>query len=114
MWIKQELQNYDHVRRGHAGISLNNVPIEMARELNLPAGTGALVIAVIAERPAAKAGVKRGDVIIDFAGGRVQSNSGFRELVQQSPIGEPLALTVLRDGKRIELTMELIESPTEQ
>ena len=114
MWIKQELQNYDHVRRGHAGISLDNVPIEMARELNLPAGTGALVISLIAERPAAKAGVKRGDVIIDFAGGRVQSNSGFRELVQQSPIGEPLALTVLRDGKRIELTMELIESPTEQ
>ncbi len=112
MWIKDELQKYDQVRRGYAGVRLQNVPVELARELDLPTGAGALVIAVTSDRPAAKAGLRRGDVIIDFAGGRVQTNSGFSELVQLSPIGEPLPLTVLRDGKRVELTMELEESLT--
>lgn len=113
MWIKDELQKYDQVRRGYAGVRLDNVPIEIARELDLPTGAGALVVTVVPDRPAAKAGLRRGDVIIDFAGGRVQANSGFRELVQQSPIGVSLPLTVLRDGKRIELMMELEESLTQ-
>ena len=111
IWIKDELQKYDHVRRGFAGVSIRNVPYELAKQLDLPAGAGALVNAVTPDRPGSQAGLQRGDVIIDFAGGRVQSNSGFAELVQQSPIDEPLPMTVIRQGQRMELTMELTEKP---
>lgn len=111
MWIKNELIEYSQVRRGFAGVSIGSVPYELAKRLDLPAGAGALVNRVTPARPADKAGLERGDVIIDFAGGRVQSNSGFAELVQQSPIGEPLSMTIIRDEKRMELTMELVEKP---
>ena len=111
MWIKDELLKYEQVRRGYAGVAIKSVPYELAKELDLPAGAGALVSSVTPDRPAAVAGVERGDVIIEFAGGRVQSNSGFAELVQQSPIGQPLPLKIIRDGKRMELTMELVEKP---
>jgi len=111
MWIKNELIKYNHVRRGFAGVRIDSVPYDMAKRLDLPAGAGALVNSVTPDRPGDRAGLKRGDVILDFAGGRVQSNSGFAELVQQSPIGEPLAMTIIRDGQRMQLTMELVEKP---
>jgi serine protease Do len=111
MWIKNELLQYKHVRRGFAGVSIASVPHDLATSLDLPSGAGALVNSVTPDRPGDLAGLKRGDVILEFSGGRVQSNSGFAELVQQSPIGEPLPMTIIRDGKRMQLTMELVEHP---
>ena len=111
MWIKNELQEYGQVRRGLAGVRVESVPYDLAKRLDLPAGAGALVNSVVPDRPGDRAGLKRGDVIIDFAGGRVQSNSGFAELVQQSPIGEPLPMTIIREGERLQLTVELVEKP---
>ncbi len=111
IWIKDELLQYGKVRRGLAGIAVGSVPYETAKELDLPSNAGALVNRVVPDRPGAKAGVQVGDVIIDFAGGRVQSHSGFRELVQQSPIGEELSMTVIRKGERLEIKVVLDESP---
>ena len=111
IWIKNELLEYDTVRRGYAGLRASSVPYELARKLDLPENLGAMVNSVVFDRPAAKAGLLPGDVIIDLAGGRVQSNASFAELVQQSPIGQPLPITVIRDGKRVELQLELVADP---
>jgi len=111
MWIKKELLEYDKVRRGYIGVRAAGVPYELAKQLDLPDNAGALVNSVVPDRPGAKAGLQPGDVIIDFAGGRVQTNAGFAELVQQSPIGQPLQMTVIRNGQRVELELELEEVP---
>ena len=111
IWIESELLKYGKVRRGYVGVRASSVPYELAKQLDLPDNSGALVNSLTPDRPGAKAGLRPGDVIIDFAGGRVQSNSGFAELVQQSPIGQPLPMTVIRDGQRIELQLELVEKP---
>jgi serine protease Do len=111
IWIKNELLSYGKVRRGYAGVRASEVPYDTARALDLPRNAGALVNSVVPDRPGGKAGVLPGDVIIEFAGGRVESKAGFAELVQQSPIGEPLRMTIIRDGQRLELTLELEEFP---
>lgn len=111
IWIKQELLEFDTVRRGYAGLRASSVPFELARKLDLPENSGAMVNSVVFDRPAAKAGLLPGDVIVDLAGARVQSNASFAELVQQSPIGQPLPITVIRDGQRVELQLELVADP---
>ena len=109
IWIKNELLKHDKVRRAYAGVNASSLPYDLARSLDLPDNSGALVNRVVPQYPAAKAGLRQGDVILDFAGGRVHSNAGFAELVQQSPIGIPLPMTVIRDGQRVELQLELVE-----
>lgn len=109
MWVKNELLKHDQVRRAYVGVSASSVPYDLAQQLDLPDNTGALVNRVVPDYPAAKAGLRAGDVIIDFAGGRVHSNAGFAELVLQSPIGIPLPMTIIRDGQRVELQLELVE-----
>lgn len=111
IWIKNELLKFDKVRRGYAGLRASAVPYELARKLDLPENAGAMVNSVVFDRPAARAGLLPGDVIVELAGARVQSNASFAELVQQSPIGQPLPITVIRDGARVELQLELVADP---
>ena len=107
-WIINELLNFDRVRRGRIGIGAAPLPYTVVRELGLPSSAGALVSKVL-PGPGQKAGVESGDVIVEFAGQAIESATQFAELVQQSPIGQPLDLVVIRDGKQRRLTVELEE-----
>ena len=70
-----------------------------------------MINSVTPNYPAALAGLKSGDVIVEFAGQPIESKDDFQEVVQQSQIGQPLPLLVLRDGDRVELVIELVERP---
>jgi serine protease Do len=109
IWIKKELLEFGSVRRGYVGLGTSNVPYEVAKQLNLPRNAGAMVSRVVPNYPGDKAGVLIGDVVVEFGGGRVESAGGFAEIVQQSPIGEPLKMIILREGERRELDVQLEE-----
>ncbi len=111
VWIKQELLEFGKVRRGFAGVRTSNVPYDVAKELGLPRLAGVLIHAVTPNYPAANAGLKSGDIIVEFVGQPIETKDEFQEIVQQSQINEPLPLIVLRDGQRIELTIQLVERP---
>lgn len=111
MWIKNELQSYGRVRRAMAGIRVSTLSKESARDLEIPESSGVLVNSVVPGRPGAVAGVQAGDVILQFAGQFVASDVEFAELVLQSPIDEPLNVTIFRNGSRQELTIRLEEKP---
>lgn len=108
-WIRRELLKYDRVRRGYVGVRTAPVPYEMVKELGLPGGGGAQVGDVVPDYPADKAGLESGDVIIEFNGFAVDSAAKFAGLVQQAEIGKPFKLLVVRDGKQLELSIELVE-----
>jgi serine protease Do len=110
-WIKEELLKFGKVRRGYAGVRTSDVPYDVAKQLDMPPNAGAMVLSVVPEYAADKAGLESGDVIIDLAGQRVDSAGSFAEAVQQSPIGQPLELTIIRHGERQMLTIELVERP---
>lgn len=108
-WIKKELLENGKVRRGYVGVRASDVPYSVAEQLQLPRTAAALVNAVTPFRPGQRAGLKSGDVILEFAGQVVMSAADFSDIVQQSPIGEPLKLVVFREGEELELTVTLEE-----
>ena len=84
---------------GWLGISVAEVTPEKVKELKLPAERGVLISNVEADSPAAKAGLKSGDVITELAGLRIEGAAQFRRLVHETPPGRTVAFTIWRDGR---------------
>lgn len=86
------------------GVRLRDLDEAMAKDLKLPGPSGAVVESVRPGSAAEKAGIKAGDVITAFDGERVRSVLQLRRLVSDTPAGRRVAVTVVRDGAKIELT----------
>jgi hypothetical protein len=89
------------------GVTLKDVTADKARDLKLPGEYGALVESVEADSPAAKAGLQKGDVIVEFAGERVRSEAQLRRLIRETPAGRTVSLQVIRDGQARALNAKL-------
>jgi len=94
---------YGKMTRGGIGVSLSlsNDPQMPALLKSAGASEGAFVQSVVAGGPADKGGVKEGDVIVAIAGKPVHDGDQLIGVVTMTPIGSPLDLTVLRDGKKV-------------
>jgi len=92
---------------GWLGISIEEVSAEKAKELNLPADRGVLLTDVEQNSPAAMAGLKSGDVIVEYDGERVEGTLAFRRMVRETPPGRSIAITYWRDGHAGNLTVEV-------
>ena len=89
------------------GVTLKDVSADKVRDLKLPGEYGALVANVDADSPAAKAGLQKGDVIVEFAGERVRSEAQLRRLIHETPAGRTVSLQVIRDGQARALNAKL-------
>ncbi len=92
---------------GWLGVSIDEVSSQKAQELKLPGVYGVLVTEIAADSPAAKAGLKDGDVITDYDSQRVEGLIAFRRLVRETPPGRPARLTVWRDARSQVITVEI-------
>jgi S1-C subfamily serine protease len=92
---------------GWLGVRIDEVTPEKAKELKLSAERGALVTAVEDDSPAAKAGLKVGDVITEFDGQRVEGTAALRRMVREVPPGRTVAVTIWRDGQAQSLNVVL-------
>jgi membrane-associated protease RseP (regulator of RpoE activity) len=90
------------------GVTLKDVTADKARDLKLPGEYGALVGSVDADSPAAKAGLQKGDVIVEFAGERVRSEAQLRRLIRETPAGRTFSLQVFRGGQARALNAKLL------
>jgi serine protease Do len=98
------------VRRGFLGVLIQPVTPELAKAFDLPADTrGALVGGVSPETPAAKAGIKEGDVITEVNGRKANDSQQVRLMISQLLPGTKAALKILRDGKDRTVTVTLGE-----
>ena len=86
------------VTRSYLGVTLQDMDENLAKAMNLNAGEGALVGTVIEGSPAAKAGIKTGDVILDFNGVPVSSSAVLRNAIANQAPGSTVKLRVVRDG----------------
>jgi predicted metalloprotease with PDZ domain len=89
------------------GVHVNDVTADRARELKLPGEYGALVRGVDKDSAAAKAGLQKDDVIVEFAGERVRSAAQLRRLIRETPSGRTVNLQVMRDGQAQTLSAKL-------
>jgi membrane-associated protease RseP (regulator of RpoE activity) len=89
------------------GVTLKDVTAEKARDLKLPGEYGAFVEMVETDSAAAKAGLQKGDVIVEFSGERVRSVAQLRRLIRETPAGRTVSLQVIRDGQARTLSAKL-------
>jgi serine protease Do len=94
-----ELETHGSVTRGWLGVSIQQITPDLAKSLGLEESRGALVADVTSGSPAAKAGVRRGDVIVSYNGKKVAESSALPSLVAETPVGETVPVEVLRNGK---------------
>jgi C-terminal processing protease CtpA/Prc len=92
---------------GYLGVSIEEVSAEKAKELKLGVERGAYIREVSDDSPAAKAGLKVGDVVTEFNGQRVEGTVQFRRMVRETPAGRTVQLTVWRDGRSQNISAQL-------
>ena len=107
--VLTQLADTGHVVRGWLGVGIQPVTAELAKSLKLPDSTGALVSSVTDGSPAEKAGLKAGDVIVEFNGERVARADRLPNAVATTPVGHEVTLSIVRDGKPLKLTAKIGE-----
>jgi serine protease Do len=95
------------VIRGWLGVMIQEVTPDLAKKLDLKDDHGALVADVVANGPAEKAGIERGDVITAFDGKRIKSSSELPYIVGSTPVGKTVTVEVLRKGKKKNISVKI-------
>ncbi|MGA9393176.1 MAG: PDZ domain-containing protein, partial [Candidatus Sulfotelmatobacter sp.] len=95
------------VSHGYMGIGISDVTPENAKFFHVDNNEGAVVTQVEPDSPAAKAGLKVGDVITELDGQKVSDASGLQIEVGQKHPGTSISLDVLRDGKTVSVPVTL-------
>ena len=88
---------------------IQTITPELAKELELQDESGALVSKVVPDGPAAKAGVERSDVIVEFDGQPIEDLSALPRAVAETAVGRTVKVVVVRDGKRKTLRVKVGE-----
>jgi len=101
------------VSRAYLGIFLQDITSDLSKSFELDEVAGVLVTKVVKDTPAEDAGLKNGDVILEFANKKVENVSKFMIMVAGSEIGEKIPLKIFRNKKQKNLTVKLMERPSE-
>lgn len=96
------------------GIEYMELGDQLAAYFKLSGQSGVLVTAVDADGPAAKAGVKAGDVILEIAAATIADADDLREAVSKADAGSEVAITVKRDDRPLELKVKLAKPEPRQ
>ncbi|OWQ90109.1 peptidase [Roseateles terrae] len=105
--IRQQIQNGGKVQHARLGVMVQEVNQGFADSFKLDRPEGALVANVEEGSPAAKSGLRPGDVILSFKGQPIVASGDLPALVDQSSPGDRIAMEVWRGGKREQLNVTL-------
>ena len=109
--VMDSLVKYKKIVRGWLGVSIQEVTSDLAEEFGVKDLKGALVSGVVKGSPAAKAGIKQGDVILQYNGKVVEDTGHLRNMVSQTPIDTMVKLKLLRSKKEVDIDVVIIELP---
>ncbi|MGG5839523.1 serine endoprotease DegP, partial [Huaxiibacter chinensis] len=112
--LTAQMVQYGQVKRGELGILGTELNSELAKAMKVDAQRGAFVSQVMPNSSAAKAGIKAGDVITTLNGKPISSFAALRAEVGSMPVGSKVSLGLLRDGKPVNVSLELQQSSQTQ
>ena len=107
--VMDQLIKTGKVHRGQLGVGIQPMTPELAQQFGLSETRGVLVNTVAENGPAAKAGIRRGDVIVAFNGKPVSDGNTLRNQIAGNPPGTEVKLTIVRDKREQEIPVTLGE-----
>lgn len=105
--VIEQLIKHGKVRRGWLGVQIQQVTDEIAETLGLEEARGALVAAITEDGPAQKAGIKVGDVILEFDGKSVEEMRKLPRIVAETDVGKEVDVEVWRGKEEVEIKATL-------
>jgi Do/DeqQ family serine protease len=106
--IVSDLTQYGEVRRGSIGtVMAAPVSTLMAEQLGIPGARGVLIQQMYRNSSAYAGGLRPGDVIVSFNGTAIEDGGQLSRLIQDARIGSTAAVTVMREGERVELKIPI-------
>ena len=112
--VLDQLVKDGKVRRGHLGVAIQPVTPELASQFGLSEARGVVVNAATPNSPAARAGLRQGDVIVGFNGEPVTDGNTLRNRVASTPPGTQVNLTIIRDRREQQAQLTLGEYQPER
>src|SRR5713101_551665 len=111
--VVTQLASVGHVVRGYLGVGIQPVTPDLAKGFGLEQSAGALVASVVEGSPAARAGVKAGDIITEYNGRKVARSEDLPRAVAETAVGREVPITVIRDGRPVALraTIAKLDEP---
>ena len=109
--IMTQLINRGKVVRGWLGVAIQDLSPELAASLGVKEDAGALVAAVMKDGPAAAAGLRPGDVIVEFGGSAIKDVPDLQKRVAAVEPGRAAPVTVMREQKTVTLSVKIGEQP---
>jgi serine protease Do len=111
--VMNQLEKTGKVTRGWLGVTIQELTAELSSKFGADSASGALVGDVVKGGPAEKAGIRRGDIIIEYDGKKVKDVGNLRNMVAESAVGTTVPVTILRGGKEYGLKVMIAELPAE-
>jgi serine protease Do len=111
-WVSNQLVSGGTVHRGQLGVSIQMLTQPLAERFGLKVHEGVLINQVLDGSPAAEAGLKVGDVIVEFAGKAVSDPRELQLAVEQTQPGSEQTLTIIRDGNRMNMAAKVRQGET--
>ncbi len=108
--VVEQLKSKGKVERGFLGVYIQDLTPALVKEFGLKVSEGALVTEVMPGSPAEKAGIKEKDVIVEYNGKSIKNASDLKNYVLLTKPGTTVNLKIIRNGKEMELNVE-IEAP---
>ena len=109
--VMQDLIKNGKVSRGYLGVGIQNLNSDLAKQFNVPDTSGVLLGQVEPGSPAAKAGLKAGDVIRSVNGEQVPDRALLSSIVANTSPGTTVTLDILRNGQKMTVKVTLGEQP---
>jgi serine protease Do len=107
--VMDQLKAHGRVVRGWLGVEIQEVTPDLAQSFGLPKPEGALVASADKDGPAGKGGIERGDIVLSFNGHPVGDEHELPALVAQTPINQKVPVEVMRNGKHMNLEVQIGE-----
>jgi len=111
--VMESLIKRGKVIRGWLGVTVQSITPDLAKQFNLKEDKGALVTDVIEGGPAEKAGILRGDVIIEYEGKKIDEPFQLRNMIANTLPGKEAELKVIRENRTETIKITIGELPTE-
>lgn len=111
--VMQQLVEHGSIHRGRIGVAIQDLTPELARKLGTDRAQGAAVVQVEPGSPAARAGLKAGDVVLAVNGDEVRSATELRNRIGLTRVGSRMELAVDRAGRQQNLEVKVEAAPEE-